>query len=99
MTIAQLARRLRVAWNHVAAGFDRMILTMALDALSALVATAQAAAGRIIAKAQSDASGLADAEAQIANLEQDAIAAVQPLADQLTQADPGVPAPPPAPAA
>jgi hypothetical protein len=93
MTIAQLTRRLRGAWNHIAASIDKVILTMALEALTALVATAQGAAGRIIAKAQGDAGALADAQSQIANLEQDAIAAVQPLADQLTQADPSPPAP------
>jgi hypothetical protein len=92
MTIAQLTRRLRGAWNHMAASLDRILLKMALEALSALVATAQGAAGRIITKAQGDASALADAESQIANLEHDAIAAVQPLADQLNTADPAPPA-------
>jgi ABC-type hemin transport system substrate-binding protein len=96
MNLAQLGDRLRAAWSNVAAAINRRILIMALDALTALVATASAAADRLIAQAQGDAAKAADLQSQVNNLEQDAIAAVQPLADKLNQA---APEPPPAPPA
>lgn len=95
MTIAQLTRRLRGAWNHVAASLDRMILKMALDSLNTLVGVGSAAADRLIAKGADDATARADLQTQVDNFEQDAIAEVQPLVDKLTSAAPEAPAPDP----
>jgi vacuolar-type H+-ATPase subunit H len=63
-------------------------IKMALENLTALVAAASADADAIIAKAGSDASALAQAQSDIANLEAQAVAVVQPLADKLHGAVP-----------
>lgn len=99
VTIADLARRITFALAvltgrlPIPATVIEMELNIMLDNLKALVATGQAAAQRLIDKGTADASARADLEAQVANFETDAIAAVQPLVDQVTQAAPEAPAP------
>jgi hypothetical protein len=66
-------------------------IKMALENLTALVNATSADADAIIAKAGTDASALAQAQTDIANLEAQAVSVVQPLADKLHAA---VPAPP-----
>jgi hypothetical protein len=98
VTLSNLKRRISLAFAVLTGRvplpptvINNLELDMALEQLKALVSTGQAAADRLIAKAGSDAAALADAQAQIANFEADAAAAVQPLVDQLTSAAPESP--------
>ena len=61
---------------------------MALEQLTNLVAEASANADAILAKASSDSAALAQAQSDIANMEANAVAVVQPLADKLSAANP-----------
>lgn len=66
-------------------------IKMALENLTALVAAASSDADEIISQASSDAAALAQAKSDIANLEANAVAVVQPLADKLAAAVPATP--------
>lgn len=69
-----------------------MELKAMLDKLTALVATGQAAAQRLIDKGATDATTAADLQQKVDNFEADAIAAVQPFVDQVVGAAPEAPA-------
>lgn len=87
-------RRIKHCWLIITGRIDfdysteRMELYMALDNLNSLVASASAAADRLIAKAGSDEQALAQAQSDLAGLEAQAVAAVQPLADKISGAAP-----------
>jgi hypothetical protein len=77
--------------HRIVVFIERFILKMALEALKAAVAVADAAADRLIAASEGSASQIADLTAEVANLEQDALAAVQPLLDKVVAAAPDAP--------
>lgn len=82
-------RRLRHCWLIITGRIpvqyspERMEFDMALDNFTAATAALQSAANALIAKSSSDASALTAAQAELANVDSQATAAIQPITDAL----------------
>jgi hypothetical protein len=93
-----MTHRIRHVWliliGRVPLAFstEAMELKMTLDAFKNAAADLDAAADRLIAKASSDAASLAQAQSDLANVEAEATAAIQPTIDKLNSAAPATPA-------